>query len=91
MAMIGIAHVVMGFLLYAARIKNIATLFHSDLLVFLVPTLLAFAAYCFVEWPVTLPAFSLPVRLCSVAFIALIATAISFVLTLLVAFNTYGT
>jgi hypothetical protein len=91
MALLGIAHVVLGFLLYAARIRDLSASFDSDLLVFHMPTLLALVGYCFIAWPVTLPTCSLPVRLGSVALIALVATAISLYCTMFAAFNTYGT
>jgi len=91
MALLGTAHVALGILLYAARIKDLSAIFDSDLLVFHMPTLLALVGYCFIAWPATLPTSSLPVRLGSVALIALVATAISLNCTLFAAFNTYGT
>ena len=91
MALLGIAHAVLGFLLYAARIKDISAIFESDLLVFQIPALLAYAGYCCFAWPTTLPTSPLPVRLGSVALIALAATVVSLYGTLFAAANTYGT
>jgi hypothetical protein len=50
MAGVGIAHIVLGFFLYAGRIKHPSPLFYSDLFVFDVPNLLAFSGYFLVAW-----------------------------------------
>jgi hypothetical protein len=91
MTLLGIAHVVLGFVLYAARIKDISAIFESDLLVFKIPALLTYVGNCCFAWPATLPTSAFPARLGFVALIALVATAVSLTCTLFVAFNIYGT
>jgi len=91
MVIVGIAHIAVGVFLYYGRIKNLSAVLDSDLLVFVVPALLAFCGYVFITWSDTFPTYRLPVKLGLVALIALVATAISFTCAATVAFDRFGT
>ena len=88
---VAIAHVSAGFWLYQARVQNRHSIFHSDFLVFGLPTLLALCAYTYLirrEVLNRLPAA--PPTIVSLS-LALIPTIVSSIIFLYVAFNRYGT
>jgi hypothetical protein len=77
-------HVAYTFVLYRARLVSHWAVASSDLLVFALPVIVAFVGYFFL------------LRVCAVRIIppwiaAFLLTLLSFWLSLLLAFNTYGT
>ena len=81
---VAIAHIGFIFLMYRARVLTHSAFWSSDFIIFALPTLLAFAAYISLlhirrtSWVVA-------------AIVAIALTLFSSWLSLLIAFNTYGT
>src|SRR6266571_6368438 len=89
--MVALAHVSMNLWLYQGRIQNRHALFHSDLLVFGLPALLALGVYTFLirQEMMTRLAVRRPTIL-SLA-LALLPTIISTWMSLYIGFNRCGT
>lgn len=91
MALVGIAHFAVGASFYCQRTTHRSPVFESDIVVFLVPAILAFGGYFVVTWFFHFLAQRLAARIATVALIALAATAISSICALTFAFNKCGT
>jgi hypothetical protein len=89
-AIVGIGHVVLGVALYYARIHRLSSIVHSDVLVFLLPTVLAFSGYFLLAWHDILSTHRFAVRLLFASLIAIVAVVVSCFCFAMVAFNTWG-
>ena len=91
LAIIGLAHVGLGVLLYSGRIHRWSPILQSDLLVLYLPGLLALCASFFVAYGDFFVTFNFVARLALASTIALLAVAASSICFATVAFNKYGT
>ena len=91
MILIGIAHFAMGVFFYYQRTTHRSPVFDSDVVVFLVPTVLAFGGYFMVTWLCEFLTHHFAARVATVVLIALAATAVSSICAMTFAFNKFGT
>jgi hypothetical protein len=88
---VAIAHVTTGVWLYHGRIQNRHAIFHSDLIVFALPALVALCVYAYlIRQEVTSNVGTSRPTIVSLS-LALIPTVLSSLIFLYVAFNRYGT
>ena len=88
---IGVLHFTLGVALYYGRVKEVFPVLRSDLVVFIMPAILAFVGYFLITWVNVLSTHRLIIRLFLVSVIALCALAISGICIAIFAFNKYGT
>lgn len=91
MVLVGMAHSAIFVLFYYQRITHGFLLFDSDIVVFLVPTLLACAGYFMVTWYCGVRPQRFATRITIAVLIALAATAVSSVGAMTYAFGKFGT
>jgi hypothetical protein len=86
-----ISHVIVGLWLYQGRVHNRHAIFHSDLIVFGLPALLALCAYTYFIRRELLNRLSAPPSTTLSLSLAVIPTILSSLVALYIAFNRYGT
>ena len=89
--LIGIAHCIIGIWLYRARVMYHYSLLFSDFLVFALPAIVAFAIYFLVIWRSEYLVIKPWLRVVSTVCLSFLATLGSFVISIIIAFNKYGT
>lgn len=88
--LVWLAYTVVGFLLYRERSLSTWTLLESDLVVFVLPAVCAFAALVFIVASGTRTAAPAVQRLMFAALVSSIAVAVGWCVYMLAALNRYG-
>jgi hypothetical protein len=88
---IAFLHCIGGLLLYRGRVVIKHGILQSDLLVFVLPALFALLAYSIVYWYSAFLEGKLTLKIVAMLGFSLMATCLSFWLSMVVAFNVYGT
>ena len=87
---IAAVHIAVGVFCYYGRTKNLLGIFHSDLVIFLLPALVAFLSYFCVVWFGISQRNSI-IKAGVATLTGLALTAVSLYCTLAIAFNWLGT
>jgi hypothetical protein len=91
MFLVGIAHFALAVVLYYGRIKRLSPACNSDILVFLLPALMAFFGYFFFAWRDVLTTHRPSSKLALASLISIVALVISFMCFATFATNMWGT
>lgn len=88
---IGCGHCLIGVILYRGRAIDRIPVLQSDILVFLLPALVALSAYTATYWWIGFLQSKPGLRIMTMVGLSILWTGFSFWLSLLIAFNRYGT